>query len=209
MAFPVPMIERLRKLFFPEYYPNALLWALSMAFIVLFVIVLSRQGKQLNGREPVPLYHPEWWGAFGAIEHGMAASTALLTVESTTKESLPSKALPLFATAEERPSAKGKRWVEALLNSPTFISQSKLAGRAAPTPDQVRQFLSVLDERNGRILKSVLAQKLEQPELHIEGLLAAMRRLLNVDGYGVLSVDETLGTVMLNRKLLEAQFELK
>ena len=39
------------------------------------------------------------------------------------------------------------------------------AQRTLNVPDQVRQFLTVLDERSGTILKSILAQKLGQPEL--------------------------------------------
>jgi hypothetical protein len=35
-----------------------------------------------------------------------------------------------------------------------------------------------------------------------------MRRILNVDGYPVLSVDDTSGSVVLNRQLLEVQFEI-
>jgi hypothetical protein len=40
------------------------------------------------------------------------------------------------------------------------------------------------------------------------GLIAALRRILNVDGYSVLSVDDASGSVVLNRQLLEVQFEL-
>ena len=40
------------------------------------------------------------------------------------------------------------------------------------------------------MLKKTLAQKIGQPELRINGIIAAMRRLLNVDGYGVLSMEE-------------------
>jgi hypothetical protein len=72
----------------------------------------------------------------------------------------------------------------------------------------LRQFLMVLDERGGTILRPALAQKLGEPELRVPGLIAAVRRILNVDGYAVLSVDDTSGSVVLNRQLLEVQFEL-
>ena len=38
--------------------------------------------------------------------------------------------------------------------------------------------------------------------------MSALRRVLNVDGYAVLSVDETSETIELNRALLATQFGL-
>ena len=38
--------------------------------------------------------------------------------------------------------------------------------------------------------------------------LAALRRLLNVEGYPILPVDDAADTVELNRPLLEKQFDL-
>jgi hypothetical protein len=40
------------------------------------------------------------------------------------------------------------------------------------------------------------------------GLIAATRRLLNVDGLPVLDVEEASETVIFNRPLLEQQFEI-
>jgi hypothetical protein len=40
------------------------------------------------------------------------------------------------------------------------------------------------------------------------GLIAALRRLLNVEGYPVLTLDEDSDTVTLNRALLDRQFQL-
>jgi hypothetical protein len=44
--------------------------------------------------------------------------------------------------------------------------------------------------------------------MRLTGLLSAMRRLLNVDQTAVLGVDETTGTVVLNRVLLVQQFQI-
>jgi hypothetical protein len=53
-----------------------------------------------------------------------------------------------------------------------------------------------------------LAQRLGVPAFRLTGLVAATRRLLNVDGLQVLDVDDASGTVILNRPLLEQQFEV-
>jgi hypothetical protein len=60
-----------------------------------------------------------------------------------------------------------------------------------------------------------MAQHLGLPELRIAGMIAAMRRILNVDGYAVLdfeeplgSIGESSGTICLNINLLRTQFGL-
>ena len=46
------------------------------------------------------------------------------------------------------------------------------------------------------------------PLFRLGGIVSALRRILNVEGYDVLSVDETSETVELNRDLLDMQFGL-
>ena len=53
-----------------------------------------------------------------------------------------------------------------------------------------------------------LARELQFPTLRLPGLLAKMQRILNVDGYPVLSRDDASDTVELNRDLLLKQFDL-
>ena len=53
-----------------------------------------------------------------------------------------------------------------------------------------------------------LARELGVPAFRFRGLLAAVQRLLNVEGYPVLIRDETSNTAELNVDLLKKQFEL-
>jgi hypothetical protein len=55
----------------------------------------------------------------------------------------------------------------------------------------------------------VLEQGLGAPAFRLRGILAGVQRLLNVDGYQVLLVDDISGTVALNRQLLNMQFQLE
>lgn len=160
------------------------------------------------GWRELPSHRPAWWDVSFAAAGVPAVHDA--PASAPPKKVAPSgsaaSSLPLFAT-QEKPRAAAS-WIDVLLASPTFASQSKLAGRAAPAPELVRAFLTAVEDRGGVILKGALAQKLGQPELRINGILAAMRRLLNVEGYSVLSVDDASGTVSLNAELLRVQFEL-
>jgi len=53
-----------------------------------------------------------------------------------------------------------------------------------------------------------MAQVLGQPDFRLRWLLAGLQRLLNVDGYQIVVVDEASGTIEINRPLLDTQFQL-
>jgi hypothetical protein len=95
-----------------------------------------------------------------------------------------------------------------LLDSPVFAAQQRLAGRKAPNNVMVRAALKALDGQQDGLSRRMLGQVLGLAELQARGLLAGLQRLLNVDGYQVIVVDEASGIVELNRRLLDKQFQL-
>ena len=113
-------------------------------------------------------------------------------------------ALPLPAAALS--SSSRTSWIDDLLVSDAFVSQLKLAGKMAPNEMHLRALLRLLDERRGAAIFDLIVQRLEVPEFRVSTVLAAVRRVLNVEGYGVLTVDDTARTVTLNFDLLKAQF---
>jgi hypothetical protein len=100
-------------------------------------------------------------------------------------------------------------WIAHLLRSPVFAAQRRLAGRHAPDDQCVRALLATLEAHHDRLVRRVLEQVLGAPAFRLQGTLAGMQRLLNVDGYQVLTVDDISGTVALNRQLLNTQFQLE
>jgi integrase len=100
-------------------------------------------------------------------------------------------------------------WLDALLVSDVFAAQKTAAGRVLPADDKIRAFLLALGERGGKLTRAALAQKLGLPPVRVPGMIAVMRRLLNVDGYEVLSFDEDSDAITLNLELLRVQFELR
>jgi hypothetical protein len=169
---------------------------------VIPLTVLARPSAALEGYEAVPVYEPDWW-AVGVVEEVPAAEPKVATPISVPRYSDEGQAELPFS------GATGPRtWLDSLIESPVFTRQLGMAGRSAPATERIRRFLSALDERGGTILRQALGQKLGEPELRIPGLIAAVRRIMNVDGYPVLSVDDASGSVVLNRQLLEVQFEI-
>jgi hypothetical protein len=172
---------------------------------VVPLAILGWQSMVPDGYQAVPLYRPQWW------QSEVPAQPVLVAVKSGVLE--PSTLEPKYSPKGQAelpfvPSKPRGTWIDRLLQSPVFQRQLEQAGRAAPTQEKLRNFLQALDERGGTMLRAALAQKLGEPELRMPGIVAAVRRVLNVEGYSVLSVDEASGSVVLNKQLLEVQFEL-
>lgn len=108
------------------------------------------------------------------------------------------------------PVRPGKRpaWIEALFKSKVFAEQKKLAGRQVPPDEQVARILCTLSESGGTLTSAALARQVDRPLVRLPGLLAALQRLLNVEGYAVVDHDAASDTVKLNDELLRRQFEL-
>jgi len=80
-------------------------------------------------------------------------------------------------------------------------------GNCSPFPKKARK--DTLEAQHGRLARRLLEQVLGEPGFRLRGILAGVQRLLNVDGYQVLAVDDFSGTVALNRQLLNMQFQLE
>jgi hypothetical protein len=116
----------------------------------------------------------------------------------------------LFPMPEvERVAPSRLDWIEALFESQTYKAQKKLVGRAAPRDSEVERFLTALQERGGKLTRNALAVRLGHAPVRLGGWIAVVRRLVNVDGYAVLSVDPVSDTVELNLELLRKQFEIE
>ena len=99
-------------------------------------------------------------------------------------------------------------WISALLSSAVFEEQKQLGGRAVPTDDVFSGLLGVIDERGGKITSTALARAIDFPPMRLRGMLAVAQRILNIDGYSVLTRDEASDTIELDRNLLLKQFDL-
>ncbi len=111
------------------------------------------------------------------------------------------------ASVEHPPQAP--QWISDLLASSIYLEQKKLAGRSAPSDEVLGRFLGVLDARGDKMTSAALSRALNFSPGRLPGLLAVVQRVINVDGFPVITRDETSETVELNRELLRRQFELE
>jgi hypothetical protein len=175
--------------------------------VLVPLAVLVSQHRALAGWEALPDRAPAWWS------HGELPPAEVSTMPArTTRRARPATAMQgtLFAEAAGR-SAETARidWIAHLLRSPVFAAQRRVAGRRAPDDQCIRALLATLEAHHDRLARRVLEQVLGAPTFRLRGILAGVQRLLNVDGYQVLTVDDISGTVALNRQLLKTQFQLE
>jgi hypothetical protein len=105
------------------------------------------------------------------------------------------------------PSAPAPSLTKKLLASDRYAQRR---GTRAPLPDdRVAALLDVLIAGGGRATLETLAAHADVPAHRIQGTVTALRRLLQVEGYPVLTVDPDGETVVLDQSLLIDQFGLE
>lgn len=186
--------------------------------VVIPLAVLTSGDARVPGWSELPLSAPAWWDVSEPErlrETTARPATVPVVARRPPRRTVPQGELFQPAGSARRPevvlpvSAPGSppSWMDRLLASPTYAAQKQLAARPSLEDERVRGCLLALDTRGGKLTRTALARALGVPPLRLAGLLTALRRLLNVDGYPVLTIDETSDTVELNRPLLETQFE--
>ncbi|OCB36723.1 hypothetical protein A5676_20315 [Mycobacterium malmoense] len=83
-----------------------------------------------------------------------------------------------------------------------------MAGRRALDDRTAEAVLRALVERGGRAHQDTVAAAAGISIADLGQVFAAVRRLLNVDGYGVIELDTDGVTLRLDEQLLREQFEL-
>jgi hypothetical protein len=196
--FIAPWSERIRYTSRKAGYHGGL----SPQEVLVPVAMFTREEFHMKGLVPAQMSQPSWW-----TEEGPAGPEE--SAVSRPEAAKPERDLPLFVAAEQRAQVAARDWIEHLLASSVYQRQASLAGRTAVSPDLTRAILIALQDRGDRILKSALAQRIGQPEFRLPGVIAGLRRVMNVDGYPVITFEEASGTVCLNRQLLKTQFEIE
>lgn len=150
-------------------------------------LVLAQGNREIEGWQPVVAAWPSWWMTEAPLPAAPSAP------KRTKQEKQPSLFTP------------EPNWIAALFASEVFREQMKLA---RIKEDQISAALRALDSGNGRLLRPVFAARMNLALVRVGPVVAAMQRVLNYDGYGVLTIDEAADMIVLDRTLLERQFSL-
>lgn len=159
-----------------------------------------------EGWVQAPPQTPDWWN-----DTVVNVSAASARKPRTRKSARPvDDGEGLFSIEDVSPIvAPQSDLVTSLIASGTYASQRAMAGRRALPDDQVEAFVRAIIDRGFRAHRDTVAAAVSTPVSNIGQLLAAVKRLLNVDGYDVLSLDQDGVTYKIDESLLRDQFGLR
>ena len=219
-AVVLPWTERLRytKSKNMGYHGGA---SLQEVVIPLGVFVSSAHVDALPGWVEVPRHLPDWWYAEGTVSDNKDSHTTPAQENNSTSSLKTKKAQKAAAVAavmddmfaspvEAAPSdsVQSAAWVDALFVSSVYQQVKSRGGRTAVKEEQLRTLIELLDQQQGQAMEAVVLRHLAIPKLRLRGFLAGAQKLLNIDGYPILSVDRESQTIKLNIADLKSQFEL-
>ena len=170
-----------------------------------------------TGWEPVSVAPPGWWDlAAVATSEPVAPAPRKRPAKSAPTpgqgglfdhdQVIAPSTEPTGPSEPPSPPRADAPWAEQLVSSEAFQVQLAAAKRMKPQLDRVRAALGALDARGGTASFAVLAQAAGMPADRVPGFVSVLERLLNVDGYGVITVDRTAQEVRLDEMLLRTQF---
>jgi hypothetical protein len=182
----------------------------SAAEAVIPLLVFTAGDEQaVPGWSGAPVASPAWWRE-PLPETAAPAKPSLPAPRRAART--PAQDTTLFDLEPTRVSATPATaarpaLVDALLASDVYAQRR---GTRAPLPDdRVAALLSVLLARGGRATMDTLAAQAGIPAHRIGGVVTALRKLLQVEGYPVLDIDADGRTVKLDEALLIEQFHLE
>lgn len=175
-------------------------------------------GVELAGWEQLSVAKPAWWDLHVDIVEEQPTPKRARRAKAPAKPVAGQEALfgdsvaPPTNTGSEAGDAAATAiaptapWINDVLSSEIYAVQLGAAGRTKPPEDRVRASLGVLHRRGGVANFAVIAQATGMPLGRVAGFVAILARVLNVDGFGVLTVDNTAQEVRLDEQLLHTQF---
>jgi hypothetical protein len=198
-ALIAPWTERLRY----RAKNNGYHGGLSPQEMIVPIAVLSTSTSYPTGWIEAPVDTPSWWEKqIAPLENVLPLMEVPQPVQFNADD-----VGPLFAAATVvLPQAS--QWLIDLLASPRYRSRKKVAGSTVPGDDVLTRILLTIDRAGGRMTLNALSRVTGYPIMRVRTHLTIIQRILNVDGYSVVSLDSTLKTVNFDRSLLCQQFNL-
>lgn len=193
----LPTIERLRYRKKASGYHGGATPQEALAPVAVF---LPADFEVPDLSETVPTT-PDWW------ELGVADVAEPLQRRPPAPPQFPPADSQEQLFAGESREGSWPQWIEKLLAARQYEVQRERSLR--PPPDaEVAMTLAELDRRGGVAAVEVIAETLGVPSSRGRRIISSMQVLLNVDGYGILTLDPGTNEVRLDRSNLETQFEL-
>ena len=172
------------------------------------LVLLTDQSSAYSGLHPCEHPKPDWWSS---------APVKTSVVEEAMPNppmASPKRAPTLFDKLRDEPEepkppkAKVGEWIDRLFSSQVYKNQKEQIRRHAPEDEVVRRSLIVLEGSGGIMTPAAFSNAADIPAARLDGLVARIQRLLNVDGYEILALNRNENKIELNVARLRRQFDL-
>lgn len=181
------------------------------------LVILTDKSSAYSGLVECAYPKPEWWSP--------APVASPVEAEPVVQVTVPSGSPTLFDKLEPEPvvvatekvaeaasvevQPAGTDWIDRLLKSQAYKDQRAKIKRHPLADDTVRASLEALTT-NGEIMTPVaFANAANVPVARLDGMISKLQRMLNVDGYEIITMDRTENRVELSVAKLRRQFDVE
>lgn len=180
------------------------------------LVILTDKSSAYTGLQECAYPKPEWWSPAPVASPVEAEPVIQVTVPKS-----PPTLFDMQPEVDETPTpvatsspievpavASGVDWIERLFASEAYKDQRAKIKRHPVENDVVQACLSALDASGGIMTPTAFAKAADVPMARLDGLVVKMQRVLNVDGYEILTLDRNENRVELNVGKLKRQFDV-
>jgi hypothetical protein len=177
------------------------------------LVILTDKSSAYSGIFGCEYPQPEWWSAAPIArsadeEPAPPVPVHVLKGPPSLFDNLPDEQPQKERERQEIDSAKPSAWLERLFSSQAYNDQKEFVRRHAPEDEIVRRCLASLESCGGTMTPAAFSRTAAIPAGRLDGLVARIQRLLNVDGYEILTFSRTENRIELNIPKLKRQFDL-
>ena len=191
------------------------------------LVLLTDKTSAYSGLYRCEYPKPEWWSAAPIASPVIEEPQVTITIppdEAATKTGTPTLfdleelekvegRRPKDGGTKTQPSALSQEssdsWIDSLFTSQAYKDQKAMLRRHPVDEAVLRACLMALNASGGIMTPTAFAKAAEIPLVRLDGLVRQIARVLNVDGYEILTLDRTENRMELNVAKLKRQFDLE
>ena len=178
------------------------------------LVILRDKSSAYSGLSPCAYPKPEWWSAAPVASPVQVEPVVHVTVPSGQKSLFdplpPEKEEDSKVVAETSDTTSfSVEWVEKLIDSQAYKDQKAKIKRHPLDDSVVAASLEALVS-NGTIMTPIaFAKAAKVTAARLDGMMAQLKRILNVDGYPIITMHRAENKVELNVTKLKRQFDIE
>jgi len=194
------------------YHGGATPQEMVAPLVILTEVDLNQKDNAYPGLSACEYPKPEWWSCAPVATRPVEQEAAVVPPRSyppSLFDGLHEEEKPAPEPTKPVTQPKDSGWIERLFASAAYKDQKELVRRHAPDDTLVRCCIQALEASGGMMTPAAFSKAADVPAGRLDGLVARIQRLLNVDGYEILTMSRTENRIELNVLKLKRQFDLE